>query len=749
MKRVILLGLGVLGGVGATVGWWRGQQHYRQRQIIGRLTCDAPSMHFSIGQFLIFWENDHGRQLRVYHQEQTERPLWSSIAGQGFVAAARGAETVTEVRGNFFVEDQLHEICADQYIERFAATGDTVTVSGILQQRRGSTKVGYTFTLTARTPNQLSFALAFTDRAYNRSYLTYAADPSEHFFGFGEQFSHFDLKGKRLPIFIMEQGIGRGAQPITLAAHLQARAGGAWHTSYSGVPHYITSRLRSLFLENYEYVVFDMRKPDRVHIQLFAEQMAGRLIYGTTPSQLIEEYTTYTGRMRPLPDWIHDGAIVGLQGGTEQVRHLWSVLHAHHIPITALWLQDWVGRRTTSFGEQLWWNWELDRERYPEWEQLRNDLAEQGIKILTYINPFFVDTSEKPGVARNLFEEAKAHGFLVKRPNGEPYLQRSTDFDAGLLDITNPAAYAWMQDIIKEQVIGVGAAGWMADYAEGLPCDAVLFSGESATHYHNAYPETWARLNRELVDTHDNGQDLVFFVRAGYRQSPGLTTLFWLGDQLVSWDRHDGLKTAVTGLLSSGMSGFSFNHSDIGGYTTISTPLFNYHRSKELLLRWIELNAFTTVFRSHEGNRPLVNAQIYSDEETLAHFGRFAKVYRAWGFYRRQLVQEAATTGMPVVRHLFVHYPNDSAVYGLSYEQFLVGSELLIAPVLDPGQDTVTVYLPRGRWVHIWSGNTYGSDDQATRVTVAAPLGQPGVFYQCGSEVGMTFVAHLEEEGCL
>jgi alpha-glucosidase (family GH31 glycosyl hydrolase) len=90
----------------------------------------------------------------------------------------------------------------------------------------------------------------------------------------------------------------------------------------------------------------------------------------------------------------------------------------------------------------------------------------------------------------------------------------------------------------------------------------------------------------------------------------------------VSWDEHDGIKSAVTGLLSSGLSGYSLEHSDIGGYTAIDHPLLKYHRSKELLMRWSELAAFTVVFRTHEGNRPEVNHQIYSDEETFRHFSR-------------------------------------------------------------------------------------------------------------------------------
>jgi alpha-glucosidase len=92
-----------------------------------------------------------------------------------------------------------------------------------------------------------------------------------------------------------------------------------------------------------------------------------------------------------------------------------------------------------------------------------------------------------------------------------------------------------------------------------------------------------------------------------------------------------------------------------------------------------------------------------------------AKVYRAWAPYRRQLVDEAAATGHPVVLHLFLHYPEDLTARKLRHEAFLVGSELLVAPVLDPGVEKVRVYLPAGRWVHVWSD----------RVTVEAPMGRP------------------------
>jgi sulfoquinovosidase len=165
-------------------------------------------------------------------------------------------------------------------------------------------------------------------------------------------------------------------------------------------------------------------------------------------------------------------------------------------------------------------------------------------------------------------------------------------------------------------------------------------------------------------------------------------------------------------------------------------------------MRWAELAAFTVVFRTHEGNRPEVNHQIYSDEETLRHFSRFAKVYAAWKPYRIELVKEASKTGLPVVRHPFVHDPSDPEVYGLDY-QFMVGSEFMVAPVLDPGEETVEVYLPAGRWVHLWSGREYGSPEEGLYETVRAPIGEPAVFYREGSGAGRLFQEELERRDLL
>jgi alpha-glucosidase (family GH31 glycosyl hydrolase) len=735
-KTAVLILLALVLAALLLIGTRGGLLAYSQRQISGDLRVNVAPVTAVTGQFALTWD---GETLFVTHANQPDKVLWQSVPGVSFVNAAQGREIVSDNRGSFTIHDNLQATCANQTLDELTETPLGVVLRGQLACSSGQS-VGYELTFFEIQPDHLRFLLTLDDPAYNRTYLTYASRADEHFFGFGEQFSYFDFKGQRLPIFVMEQGIGRGAQPVTAIVNLVAGAGGDWTTTYAGVPHYLTSQMRSFFLETSEYSTFDMRQDDRVQVGLFSGAMNGRILNGDSPATLIERYTEYTGRMRPLPDWIHQGAIVGLQGGTARVREVWAQLEAAGVPISAFWLQDWVGQRTTSFGKQLWWNWELDEDHYPDWAQLVDDLGAAGSRVLIYNNAFLADVSDKPNAGRNLFREAADLGYLVQTTAGEPYLIQNTDFNAGLVDLTNPAAREWLKGVILAEMVGIGASGWMADFGEAFPYDAVTMGGVAPATYHNRYPEEWAALNREVLDELPDGDEMLFFSRAAYTRSPGLSPLFWAGDQLVTWDEHDGLKTAVTALLSSGLSGFAFNHSDIGGYTALTSPVLSYFREKELLLRWMEVNAFTAVFRTHEGNRPDDNHQIYSDEETLAHFARMAKVYTALAFYRQELAQEAAATGLPLVRHLFIHYPDDTAVYDLSYQEFMLGHDFLVAPVLDSGVDEVTVYLPEGEWVHVWTGGVYNGRQT---ITVPAPLGQPGVFYRAGSAAGAQFMANL------
>ncbi len=750
MKRILALFVVViLFGIG--IGRLARAENYPLGGSLSALKSGAPDGISLVGDnYQVEWQNDTSGQLTL--RNQSGKILWQTVASQAFVGAARGKESVKEQRGMFFFDDNWQVLCPEQRVEMITdnEAEKSMTLSGRLFCANGESVLYNLYFAPGKQSNTVDISLWLQDPQtlqasdkFNRIFLTYASSAEEHFFGFGEQFTYFDMKGRKVPIWVSEQGVGRGEEPITTGANLtNGGAGGNAFSTYLPIPFYMTSQMRALLLQNDGYSQFDLRQPEQVQVMAYGGTIVATVFDGESPAKIIEQYSGLTGRMKALPDWVHRGAIVGMQGGTEKVRQVWGQLTERDTPVSAFWLQDWSGQRTTSFGKQLWWNWEVDDERYPGWDEMVSDLNESGIRIMVYLNPYLVDVSEKPNARRNLFQEALDNGYLVKNPQGEPYLVLNTSFKYGMVDLTNSQAVYWLLSVIEENVLGSGASGWMADFGESLPYDAVVANGAPAATLHNRWPVGWASLNRAIVENYPE-QELIFFSRAGYTNSPRFSTLFWAGDQMVSWSAEDGIKSAVTGLNSGGLSGLAFNHSDIGGYTTITNPLKNYHRSKELLLRWMELNAFTTLFRTHEGNQPENNAQFYSNEETLDAFARWSKIYAALFAYRKTLVAEASANGLPVVRHPFIHYPADPQTWSITSQQFMLGPDFMIAPVTEAGASEVTLYLPAGEWVHVWSGQTYQGGQT---ISVPAPLGQPGVFYIKGSAWGENFVRELETQ---
>ena len=707
---------------------------------------------FPIGNFVLsFAENGQTPALLVRHSAEPKRLLWASILNVAFVGAATGQANIGEFgipEGSFSVKDKIISSCAAQSLDTIEASNTALVLHGTLTGQ-GCT-VNYRLTFTPIAANQLQFQLQLEGAgaaAMNRTYLRGSSEADEHFFGFGGQLTDFDQKGKILPILVQEHGVGRGLPGFTRLVNLtQNRGGGNPYVTEMPAPQYMTSKLRSLFLENEEYSMFDLHHSDRVELTLFANQMTGRILYGKTPLDLIQEYTEYTGRMRTLPDWIQQGAVISVQGGTDVVKQKLDTFVKAGVPIAAFWIQDWPGRRITKIGSQLYWNWKLDKTYYPDWHGLVDALQKQNARMMIYINPFLTNA---PG-HNELFNQAQQAGYLIKKKDGRPYLIKNTDFFAGLVDLSNPAARQWMKNIIKNELItGDRASGWMADFGEAVPFDASLYDNANPDVWHNHYPVAWAQLNREAIQEAGRGDDIVFFNRSGFTQSPGQATLFWLGDQLQTWDEYDGIKTAVVGMLSGGISGFSLTHSDTGGYNAFAVNILGKKvpivaRSKELLMRWVELSTFTSILRTHEGLNPAISAQVNSDSETLMHFARMAKIYKALGFYRKQLANEAARTGHPIVRHPFLEYPNDLNTYGLRY-QYMFGSELMFAPVVDAGATKVQLYLPAGNWTNLWTGETLNAAN-GKWIQVAAPLGKPALFYKMESAIAKQFVAALKAE---
>jgi sulfoquinovosidase len=695
-----------------------------------------------------------GGALRVTHGK-AERVVYASPADR-LLEAAKTDLRAEEHQGSFEIEEHDLATCARPVVSEESTSNGKLRLRGTFADAEPACRaLSFTVGMCEARPGHLAIDVKLSDPSFGAVTLRAASDPGERFYGLGEQFRHdtLDLKGRRIRVLSSEGGVGRGHQPISGAMNLASKgSAGAEDTTYYAAPHVTTNRMRSLFVENTELSVFDMTAPDALAVKTYAPHVRARVLGGESPLELLERFTEYSGRMPPLPDWVGEGAIVAIARDTNASLVLVDKMRAAGVPIAAVWNQTWPGKAHTIIGEQVLWNWAYNPRFHPGWNAYVDALEQRGIKTLCYVNSMFrpVPDEAKP-VSRDTFAEGLGLDAFVKGPGGDTLMMPVTAFDVALLDVTKPDARSWMKRLIKEEMIDKArCSGWMADFGEALPFDARVASGAQGSAAHNSYPVEWMRINREVLDDHGLVGKVLVWNRSGFTRTPGVSTLLWEGDQLTTWDKYDGLVSALHGLINGGLSGIALNHSDTGGYTSLSVGGVGYDRERELLERWTEMNAFTAVLRTHEGNQPGANAQAY-DDASLAHFARMAKVYKALAFYRKQLFEDARTKGWPLVRHLMLHYPGDDESWKVD-DEFLLGSEILVAPIKNKcftwpvcPYDKST-YLPPGRWVHLWSGKVSAG---GARVTVKAPIGQPAVFYKEGSPVGARLVAELRAAGVM
>ncbi|MDE9365330.1 alpha-glucosidase [Luteipulveratus sp. YIM 133132] len=653
------------------------------------------------------------------------RAVWQSAPGRAFVTGARGSVSWEDHRGYFWPDVAIDGRVGNQSVQSVETGGSAVRLRGRLSGN--GREAAYEMTVSERAGGAV-LDVRVTDGGVDAVGLVSGRSGGAAVHGFGEQFSGFDLDGRLLPVVVREQGVGRGVQPLSALANLTNHgAAGTDQTTYAATSTFVTDDLRGLRLdpstpESHAFAVADLRTRDEIGLNVWSNRVRAQVSAGADPLDLVGQQAA--GEMRPpLASWVNGGAVVGLQGGTAAVRREVDALRRSGAKISAVWLQDWTGQRRTSFGDRLWWTWQPDRKRYPDWDRLVSDLAAQGIRTTTYVNPWLVDAKPKgDNGIRNLWEEARQRGYLVKNAGGQPYQLDQGGFDAALVDLTNPAARAWYADVIATQVLTRGVDGFMADFGEGLPYDARLAAGDAATE-HNRWPLLWAQTVQDACRRAGKPQCVTWF-RSGSLGMSGHTPMFWTGDQLVDYSAQDGLASALHGTLAAGVSGWPLVHSDIGGYTSVNAKVRDYTRPSDLNARWAEYAAFGTMMRTHETNRPADNKQVY-DQDQRAAFARMTRLYAALAPYRAGVVQEATITGVPAIRHSWLVYPGTLAAR--SDDQFFLGGSLLVAPVLKGGATSVRVVLPPGRWVHLLTGKTYDGD---RALMVPAPVGTPAAFVQ-------------------
>ncbi|KAI8099350.1 glycosyl hydrolases family 31-domain-containing protein [Halteromyces radiatus] len=760
------------------------EDYIQPRLSIGNRVLDGE---FSTGHFKI---QVNTQTMLVTVKNLEGRVLWQSIHNEPFLFSSLGqdefgpsttlAGVFTPVVEHDTLTTRLQTITKIAYDEQ---DKKKVNIFGGLGTKLVlPTHMDYKISFQEITPHQLIFSIQVLgcDRSmqqYKRLILIGASRKEEAFYGFGEQYSSFNHKGQKIPILIREQGKGRvSSSATTLWSSTLSLLSGDPLSSNCVVPFYMTNDHRGFYLTNTEYASFDLQHPERVVVRVNATTMTARLLDGDSLLDLITEYTSFTGRVQPMPSWIDQGAITEIQGGPEKVRQIVQRLHHYQVPLAAICISDWTGyhisssppsRRdsTTNINNKRIYTLEHDAHTYPDWISLVHELTQRTtgatssaatlmvssndgddddrqqpkddippVRVLVNISPLL---SERKGTdISELFDHAKQYNYLVKTTDGLPFMISTQPGNAAaMIDLSNPEARQWLKGEIKKHIFDTGLSGYMADYGNTLPMisnQIQLFSEQDAASYHNQYADDWAALHMELLKEYDlDDNNAVYFVRSGFTRSPGKIQGLWTGDQNVTWDQHDGIKSAVTAMLNAGMSGFSVSHCDIGGYVTADggIPGTRMIRNRELLYRWMELAAFTPVFRTSEGSIPFVNAQFYDNEESYLHLAHTTRLFTALATYRNQLLKEAQTKGWPVMRHLILYYPDDDKVQQLTWQQFLLGSAVMVAPTLSPSS-YVKVYFPRDNrnisWRHLWTGKLYEAD--GSYQAIDTPMGQPAAF---------------------
>jgi alpha-glucosidase (family GH31 glycosyl hydrolase) len=326
---------------------------------------------------------------------------------------------------------------------------------------------------------------------------------------------------------------------------------------------------------------------------------------------------------------------------------------------------------------------------------------EHGLASLTYLNPLV-----SQDYARRI---QRALPLMQQSAGGSPYL-----YDAyiggreppvareGQLDFTQPSAADFFGELAAE-AIEDGHDGWMEDFGEYTPPDAICADGSTGAEAHNRYPVLFHAAGARAAATACPDRPVARFVRSGWTGSARYSPLVWGGDPTTGWS-FDGLASALVQGLSAGLSGIAFWGSDIGGFFTLG----DQELDAELLIRWIQLGALSPLMRTKaEGVAipPRRRPQVW-DPEILPHWRRWAKLHTQLSPYLLAAADEYVRTGLPLMRHMCLV---DPAIR--RSDQYLFGPDILVAPVLEGGATERTVELPAGSWVDLWRSASY---DEAT-----------------------------------
>jgi alpha-glucosidase len=557
--------------------------------------------------------------------------------------------------------------------------------------------------------------------------IGFVADEAERFVGFGERSNAVNQRGWALEHYVAD-GPYYNAQEYGVMGELLPPWGVRWRpdTTYFPIPWLLSSRGYGVLIDNdeisYHRVAYE--GPDAWSMEVETTELQFRVFGGPTPVEALGRYTEAVGRQ---PDnygpwffgpWVQtdsDSRIVDMR--MNDVPTSLNATYLHYLPCGSQQGREEEQRMRTA--ENHSW----------------------GVAIHTYFNPM-ICVSYEPA-----FSESEEQGALLKHEDGSTYIydycsNLSSCFEVSQFDFAaenGVAAYKALTD----EAIEHGYDGWMEDFGEYTPLDAVTTGDVTGAEYHNRFVRDYHCGAYEA--TIDAGQPLARFTRSGWTGSPACTPIVWGGDPTTGYD-YDGLQSSIYRALSIGTSGVGIWGSDIGGFFA----LFGRSLDDDMFDRWIAYGGLSVVMRSQRNG---VQVPSYDrpqpwDDEHRPVWRLYSKLHTQLYPYIQAAAEDYYATGRPVMQHHVLTHPGDAEATGRD-DQYMFGPDILVAPVYVEGATDRELYLPEGAWVEWWRSVAYGEEggtftlgaailhDGSRAVSVGAPIAEIPMFVEAGAVIPM------------
>jgi alpha-glucosidase (family GH31 glycosyl hydrolase) len=552
----------------------------------------------------------------------------------------------------------------------------------------------------------------------------FASTRQEAFYGFGGRHNALDQHGNALSSFIAKENLPGFGTPGTPSAILYPNGPAA---TFYPQPQFISSRGYGFLLAQSQLAWFrlDSDRPSAWSVAASAGSLSYVVAPGA-PKRAIAALTSVTGRQRVPPAWALGPMLdrlvrnVGETEATYEASLTQDIanIDRYHLPLTGYRIEGWGFRNSDNDGLVLY---NPRRTSFAVQSQIIRELHARHIHALAYLRPFITPGSapDREGLT---IRDAAGHTFLTSGTLGQ---------HVALLDFTNPAAVTWWKHEVAK-MLDLGFDGFLADFGEEVVYAMHFADGETGRTMHNRYPVVYARASREALDAYERshpGRKLWFYYAGGYSGTPGSAAYEGgnlPGDEATNWGQASGLASLAPDMLSRAIGGAYGFTTDIGGYYDVNTP----PTTKELFLRWAEWTALSPIFRLHGSGLAGTHTPWSYDRQTVRIYNALSLLHLRAAPLILRLWREAVRTGVPPTRPLWLEFPGDPRA-AAQEQEWTLGDDVLVAPVVTQGTTSRTVYFPAGCWR---DPQTHVTEQGPRSVTVNATLAQLPYFFRCGTD---------------